>query len=204
MSFSDSALELERKSAPAAVRPARRAPAQDRGWADVAREDDDVLSPELVTDLAERYDRLRPATAGLLAGGAAGVLMLAAADRVLHARGGALDLVQFVGRLVSKGALVGLHAQLAGFGAALVAGAVIGVLFAKVTRHLRRFAPLLLWSLVFFPAAWTLLQAFVLPVAAPWLAPMLPFVPMLAGTAVYAAVVSLQLLLRKGRPPVAY
>ncbi len=198
MNFSDSTLELERKSA----RALRRVSVQNLSWSDVASVDDDeVVTAEVRTDLAEHYDRLRPATAGFLAGAAAGAAMLATADRVLLARGGHVDLAQFAGRLVSNGALLGLQAQVAGFVAALVAGAVIGVVFAKVTRHLRRFAPLLFWSLVFFPAAWTLLQAFVVPVAAPWLAPHVPFVPMLAGAAVYGAVVSLELILRKGRAP---
>jgi hypothetical protein len=159
----------------------------------------DIVTPVLRTDLAEHQDRLSPATAGMFAGAAAGIMMLATVERVLRGRSDGYDLALFFGRLASNHTLVGAHAQAAGFGFALVLGSIVGVVFSKVTRHLRRFAPLLLWSIVFFPAAWTLLDAFVLPAVAPWLVPRLPFVPTLIGTLAYAVVVSLQLPLRKAR-----
>jgi len=160
-----------------------------------------VVTPEQRTRLEERADRLHPAMAGAFAGGAAGIAMIAIADRMLHARPDGYDLVQFAGRLVTDGRLEGVEAQGAGFGVAFGAGLVVGVVFALVTRHLRKFAPLLIWSLVVFPAVWTVLQAFVLPKTAPWLAAALPFVPMVVGSLAFAFVVALQLPLRKRRAP---
>lgn len=161
-----------------------------------------LRQPPRRTKKAERYDRMHPVTAGMLAGAAGGELMLLTANRLIGPQQDALDLGCSLGRIVTRGALVGFEGQLAGFGAALLVGAVLGAIFAMTTRHLRRFAPLVVWSLVFFPATWTMVYALVLPRLAPWLLPMLPFVPMVAGIAVFGLFASLQLPLRTGSRPI--
>ena len=90
-------------------------------------------------------DRLRPGTAGALTGFLAG----AAGLGVVHA--------MHVGRIgegmVQLAAAWGIPADAAAplaYLAAAVGGAVVGLGFATVTQHLRRFVPLLIWAVVFF------------------------------------------------------
>ena len=155
---------------------------------------------EIDTAELERKDRLHPATAGLLMGAIGGAGMLAVAGQLVERRGGP-DLVGRLGAFVGNGARLGasdattLH--VAAFVTVALAGAVIGALYALVTRHLRRYAPLLVWSLVFFGAVCTLLNAFVVPRWAPRLRADLPFSVSLVAAMVFAFVVSLELPVRR-------
>ena len=148
--------------------------------------------------LAERFDRMRPATAGLVTGALGGASTLLATERLIRAGGGA-GVIPLLGAAISHGALSGPHAMAAALAAAAVAGAILGACFATLTRHLRRFGPLLFWALVFFPAAWTLICAFAIPLGMPALPRLLPYVPTLIGTLVLALGVSLQVPLRVRR-----
>ena len=108
MSSSDPIFELTRRA---------RAPADFSDLTPLLRQ------PPRRTVKAEAYDRMHPVTAGMVAGGAGGLLMLVTASRLLRLQPDALDLGAYVGSMVSRGALHGMEAQLAGFGAALVLGA---------------------------------------------------------------------------------
>jgi hypothetical protein len=140
---------------------------------------------------ATRGDRLQPVTAGAITGTLAG----AAALGVVHALHPSI-LMEGIARLgaawlVPSDATVPLAYAAAGLG-----GALVGMAFASVTRHLRRsFAALIVWALVFFVSLTMLLLA----ASSAWghgfgvaLAPAI-----LLASAAYAFIVSFQLPLRR-------
>lgn len=155
---------------------------------------------EIDTAELERKDRLHPATAGLLMGAIGGAGMLAVASQLVERRGGP-DLVGrlggFVGNVARLGTSDPMTLHVAAFVTVALAGSVIGALYALVTRHLRRYPPLLLWSLVFFGAVCTLVNAFVVPRWAPRLRADLPFSVSIIAAFAFAFVVSLELLVRR-------
>ena len=135
-------------------------------------------------------DRLRPGAAGALAGLAAG----AAGLGVVHAMH-VTAIGQGIQRLAADLGVPPDAALPVAYLAAGVFGAVVGAVFASVTRHLRRFIPLVIWALVFFVS----LTMLVLAVSASYgrglgvsMAPAI-----LLASAAYALVVSFQLPLRK-------
>lgn len=151
------------------------------------------LDPWAADDLPRRggpadpgeTDRLRPATAGLLAGLVAG----AAALGVAHALVPAL----LVGRVaaVAHARQITHEAALAiAYAAAAASGALVGALFAAVTRYLRRWLPLTVWALLVFESGAILVLA-----RWPRLAPLAPTI--LAAVAAYAVVASLALPIRR-------
>ena len=160
-------------------------------------EDDDApLSPAAAVRIAERSDRLGPATAGLLAGMLAGPAALFTLDTTV---------LEWTRREPPS---LAAHALLAGqvdaalvqpltYGAAAVAGALVGLAFALLTRHLRKFGALLVWSLVVSPAVLTCLYAFVARPYAPALLERAPYVPALVASCAFGAVLSLQLPVRR-------
>lgn len=92
-----------------------------------------------------RKDRMRPFTAGCLAGLFAGP----AGFGVVHV----LRPVQ-IGHLFAGGAAqwgVSLEVSTGiAYGTAAASGALVCAAFASITRHLRRFVPLILWAQIFF------------------------------------------------------
>jgi hypothetical protein len=93
----------------------------------------------------ERADRLRPVTSGTVAGLFAGAAAVASAVVVERA------LVWSLFERVASALFVDAESvRMAAFIASALVGAVIGACFAKLTHHLRRFFPLLLWSVIFF------------------------------------------------------
>jgi hypothetical protein len=110
----------------------------------------------------------------------------------------------FIAGLFGGGAFAGaaqalnpLFAQPTAIGIACGAGAIVGMFFALVTRNLRRYFLLAFWSLIFFPAMATAAVALVLP-RIPG-APVLPWLPMIAGSAAFAVVSAFQVPLRVRR-----
>jgi hypothetical protein len=151
-----------------------------------AYEDDEISLPvaDASHDLSQE-DRMEPSAAG----GAMGVFAGAAALGVVH--------------LITPAVLTGpIHAAAAqwqvspeiSFTVAYVTvaaiGGLVGACFAAVTRYLRRWLPLVIWSLVFFVSVALLVCAFAK--VPEHLAP-----PILAATAAYAFLMSFSLPMRK-------
>lgn len=135
-------------------------------------------------------DRLRPGAAGALMG----VLAGAAGLGVVHA----LHLPRISQGIARLAASTGLPSDAAtpmAYLAAGVAGALVGAVFASVTRHLRRFVPLVIWALVFFVSLTTLVLAISSAYGRGLGVSMAPAI--LAASAAYAFVVSFQLPLRR-------
>ncbi len=160
---------------------------------DVDEADDDVAAFEARLGKKKRAatgERLRPASAGALTGALGGLAAfgsVALIDPSLAARA-------FHG--VSRLAQVPVEptAMIIVFGIALLAGALVGAVFAKLTSRLRRWFPLLTWSLVVFPSivvALLAVQRTYLP-RAHFLAPK----PLLLASLAFAVVWSLVVLLR--------
>lgn len=139
-----------------------------------------------------RRERLRPATAGALSGIVGGGIVAAA----LYFCDPAL-----VGFVVSTRWLVRfdvVYTRPAAAAALVVTCAIVGALFASVTRRLRRFSHAALWSVTFFSSVWICAGA-VIAKRAPHLTSMLPFLPLLAVTAAFALALALHVPLRGRR-----
>ena len=80
------------------------------------------------------------------------------------------------------------------FALAALAGAGVGATFAALTHNLRRYVPLLLWSLVVFTSLVTLGQVVAHEYAG---VALLPVRTLFAGAAAFAAIWSLSLPLRR-------
>lgn len=135
-------------------------------------------------------DRLRPGTAGALVGvlaGAAGLGVVHALHLTPIARG--------IARLASGLGLPPDAAIPIAYVAAGLGGAILGAGFASVTRHLRRFVPLVVWAVVFFVSLTMLVLAISAAYGRGFGVSMAPAI--LLASAAYAIVVSFQLPLRK-------
>jgi hypothetical protein len=135
-------------------------------------------------------DRLRPGTAGALAGAVAG----AAGLGVVHAMH-ATAIGNGIAHLSNELGLPPDAALPVAYLAAAIGGAVVGAGFAAVTRHLRRFVPLVVWALVFFVSLTMLALAVSASYGRGLGVSMAPAI--LLGSAAYAFVASFQLPLRK-------
>ncbi len=137
----------------------------------------------------EARDHLRPGVAGALAG-ALGAAVTFAVVRELEPAlvAGGLERLRL---LTSLGAPVVFGAV---FALAALAGAGVGATFAALTHNLRRYFPLLLWSLVVFTSLVTLGQVVAHEYAG---VALLPVRTLFAGAAAFAAIWSLSLPLRR-------
>ena len=135
-------------------------------------------------------DRLRPGTAGALAGFLAG----AAGLGVVHA----MHVTRIGEAISTKAAAWAIPADAAvplAYLAAAIGGAVIGAGFASVTQHLRRFVPLLVWAGIFFVSLTMLMLALSSTYGHGLGVSMAPAI--LAASGVFALVASFQLPLRR-------
>ena len=136
-------------------------------------------------------DRMQPASAGALAGlvgGAAGLGVVHA----LHAA----PIAAGITRLADRFGLPADAAVPVAYLAAALGGAVLGAMFASVTRHLRRsFAAVVVWALVFFVSLTMLMLAMSSAYGRGLGVSMAPAI--LLASAAYALVVSFQLPLRR-------
>jgi hypothetical protein len=142
-------------------------------------------------DFLPAPERFSPPTAGALSGVLGGVLVVVALRMCDPA------LILFV----TERALPQLDADLAQAIAAatlLASSAILGAVFAMVTRRLHRFSHAAIWSVLFFGSLWILAGAFIAKRAA-HLAALLPFGPLLGVTAAYALALALHVPLRGGR-----
>jgi hypothetical protein len=135
-------------------------------------------------------DRMRPGPSG----GIAGLLAGTAALGVVHAMTpGAL-----LGPVAAAAAQWGVAPEVSfavAYGTAGAIGALVGASFASVTRYLRRWVPLVIWSLVFFVSLTLLLLALSRTYGRGVSEALTPAI--LAASAAYAFVVSFALPLRK-------
>lgn len=137
-------------------------------------------------------DRLSPGMAGALAGLVAGAAGLGAVHAMHPSRIG-----EGMSQLATTwGIPLDAAAPLAYLAAAL-GGAVIGVGFARVTQHLRRFVPLLVWAVVFFVSLTMLVLAISSAYGRGLGVSMAPAI--LAASGVFAFVAAFQLPLRRRR-----
>lgn len=120
---------------------------------------------------------------GLVTGALGGAAMLLVASVLAASLGAAsdVDVVRTVGAPVAS--LAG-DAVLGGWAVAVALGAVVGLLFGGLLRHVRRLLPRVLSGVLLAPTLWTMVHAFVLKSFAPSLAA-LPFGPMIAGAACF-------------------
>lgn len=141
----------------------------------------------------EAYDRMGPAMAGSLMGllaGAAGFgvvhgMELARIERGVAAAAGQWDVTRVVALVIA-------------YATAAAIGGLVGACFASVTRHLRRFFPLVLWALVFFASLTLLVLAAARTYGSGTVAAMTPAI--LVASLAYALVASFQLPLRRRAP----
>jgi hypothetical protein len=133
---------------------------------------------------------LRPGMAGFLAGLFAG----AAAFGVVHA----IHPVRLSHSVQIAAQTLEISGELAlvlAYALAAVAGAMVGYAFGRVTRHLRRFVPLVVWAVVFFVSVAMLILAASATYGHGGGVNMAPAV--LAASAVFGLVVAFQLPLRR-------
>jgi hypothetical protein len=156
------------------------------------------LTSEPMVVVARRGE-LRPVTAGAVVGGVGGAVMLAVSTLVARRAGHELDLASLIGASISRGWLAGNAAFWAGLTLSILTGAVVGMLFANLTRRLRLLAPLMAFGLVLTTSTWLVIHALALPRFVPWLARALPIGPMTIGAALFGIILSLELPLRTRR-----
>jgi hypothetical protein len=148
------------------------------------------------TRVAEASDRMAPWASGLLVGTlggglAIGLLGLSGAQMV---EGGAtLARALFHDRVHSDAAAAAV------FALAALSGGVGGAAFAGLTRHLRRFVPLLIFSVVFWLSVVTAAFAFVLSPLVPAFVSQVPYGAACIASIPYAVLLSCALPLRQQR-----
>jgi hypothetical protein len=156
-------------------------------------EDEDVDDERRARALGiGRRDRMQPSTAGALVGllGGAGAL-------------GAVHLLErswLTGEMLRAAEVrqVPFEASVAvAYVTAAACGALVGAVFASVTRHLRRLVPLLVWSLVFFASVALVVLAAMRSYGFDASAQLAPSV--FAATAVFAVLAAFSLPLRRAR-----
>ena len=152
--------------------------------------EDDAPPPRRGYRESDAGDRFRPASAGALMGTLAGMAGLGAVHALHAARiGSGIEHLAAASDIPQDAAL-----PLAYLAAAAM-GAVVGALFASLTRHLRRYIPLLLWAEVFFVSLSMLALAISTTYGRGLGVSMAPAI--LGATAVFAVLASLQLPLRR-------
>jgi hypothetical protein len=142
--------------------------------------------PQEVVDESPEADRLRPAASGALCGLAAGAIALGVGQAMLP-----WSMERALAHAASLYALSHDLVLALAYGSAAAAGAIVGAVFAGVTRYLRRWPALAIWALVVF-------ESIAVLVLAAWPARLAAFAPAtLAGTAAYALLASLALPIRR-------
>jgi hypothetical protein len=146
--------------------------------------EDQVTTDEAEARQARLADRMGAGTSG----GIAGLFAGAAALAVVHW----MTPTMLNAPILRASALWGVEPLVSlavAYVTAAATGALVGACFARVTRYLRRWLPLVIWSLVFFLSLTLLVLALA---KKPTLAPVI-----LAASAAYAFVVSFSLPIRK-------
>jgi hypothetical protein len=147
--------------------------------------------PEMI--VVRGAGELSPSVAGAMAGAVAGPTMVAVATAMSARAHHALDLPAMMAHAVRAPSA---WAHPIGWSMAVVMGAVLGGLFAMLTRRLRTFPGMIAFAIISSFAMWTALHGLVLTRAVPWLAKMLPYGPMVLGAMAAGVVLSLQVPIR--------
>jgi hypothetical protein len=150
--------------------------------------------PELI--LVRGAGELHPATAGAMAGGLAGPAAMGVATILATKTHHPADLAGTIAALVTHG---GSHAHWIAWTTVVAFGAVLGAMFATITRRLRSFPPMIAFGVILSACAWTVIHSLALPRVAPWLAHMLPYAPMVIAAAVFGALLAVQVPIRTRR-----
>lgn len=122
---------------------------------------------------------------GAIAGGVGGAAMFAAARAVGQLEHIPGDFAADLARHLTPAALGSLGSAASGLVSVIAIGALAGLLFGMLTRHLLRVLPRMLFFGLLMPILWILLQAFVVRRFMPALAGSLPLLPLSAGAVVY-------------------
>ncbi len=139
-------------------------------------------------------DRLRPGTAGALMGFVAGAAGLGVVHAMYLPR-----ISAGISRIATAWAVPPDAAVPLAYFAAGLGGALLGAGFASITKHLRRsFVALVVWALVFFVSLTMLVLAISSAYGHGFGVSMAPAI--LLASAVYAVIVSFELLLRRRSP----
>ena len=139
---------------------------------------------------AEVYDHMTPMVAGGIMGFLAGAAGLGVVHLMERARLDAAFAHQAAAHAMAPELVLAI-----GYLTAAACGALIGACFATVTRHLRRFVPLVIWALVFFVSLTMLVLAISRSYGNATAGVMAPAV--LAAAAAYGLLAAFQLPLRK-------
>lgn len=142
---------------------------------------------------------LSPESAGAMVGALAGPATIGLAMWLANKAHRAIDLPLLASNLVSHGAIRGAWSHAVGWSVAVLAGALVGMLFARLTRRLRSLAPMIAFGVVMSFATWTVFHAIALPRIAPWLAKMLPYGPMAIAAMAFGSLLALQVPVRTRR-----
>jgi hypothetical protein len=150
--------------------------------------------PEMI--LVRGAGELHPATAGAMTGALAGPATIAIATFLSSKAHRVIDLPDMISALVTRGAM---HAPWLGWTVVVALGAIVGTLFAMITRRLRSFPPMIAFGVILAAATWTVVHGLALPRVAPWLAKLLPYGPMVLASAAFGALLAFQVPVRTRR-----
>ncbi|MGZ3420625.1 MAG: hypothetical protein ACXVEE_22305 [Polyangiales bacterium] len=130
--------------------------------------------------------KARTVLAGIVVGAAAGTVAISVA-RVVARR----DITQAIARALSGGNLRDVPSAGWAFGVAALTGAVLALVVALVTRHVRRAIPIAIFGAIFAPVLWLGVHVLALRHHAWLVTEALPIGPMIVGSAIYGALLSL-------------
>jgi hypothetical protein len=158
----------------------------------------EVAAPFPLSKQLVQFDRIRPFFAGLISGIFGGGAMVAVVDTLLaqHSELAHPFVQMLASRFETK--LAGPWPSVVGIALFIAVASLLSGAFATLTQRLRKIVPLLLWTTLFFGAVWILGDA-ILIAKFPGIGAQLPFLPLLAGAEIFAAIACLQLPLRSDR-----
>lgn len=125
---------------------------------------------------------------GAISGGGGGAAMMFVAAAV--ARRLRLD-VDIIGTVGHAARILGEKSFTVGLGVAIAIGSIVGLVFGALMRHTLRLIARVLAGVLLAVVLWTFVHAFVLKSLAPASLGALPFVPMIAGAAVFGICVAI-------------
>lgn len=178
---------------PLTRRPSSRPPKSLRTEAETDATDSSEAPLPIRGRAAEVYDRMSPKVAGGIMGFFAGAAGLGVVHLMERTRMDQAFTHAATSHAMAREAVLAI-----GYLTAAACGALVGACFATVTRHLRRFIPIVIWALVFFVSLTMLVLAISRSYGNAVASTMAP--PILAASAAYAIVWAFQLPLRKRDP----